>query len=481
MEYVTAEQLAGFSKYKAASESGFHRATPTSRTCAVVSAFPKHGARSRMQRELQPRQRRRGGRLRALHSALVLPLLVHLNRLHVASCGVVTLAARFGGSGRLRWQLPRCQEQLREYSAVDSNPLSLYVMHPFWNTVVKIFPTWLAPNLITFSGFLLLVFNFFLMAYFDPDFYASAPDHQHVPSGVWIIVGLLNFMAYTLDGVDGKQARRTNSSTPLGELFDHGLDSWACVYFVVTVYSTFGRGSTGVSVFVLYLLLWVVLFSFILSHWEKYNTGILFLPWGYDISQVTISIVYIVTAVVGVEAWYAPFLFNFLYRDLFTTMIIACALTVTLPMSLYNFYKAYKNNTLKHHSVYEIMLPLVSPVLLFLLCTTWIFMSPTDILEVHPRLFYFMVGTAFANISCQLIVCQMSSTRCQPLNWMLLPIAAVLAVVLAGLAPNSETLLLYLLTAFLTLAHIHYGVVVVSQLSRHFNIRPFSLKKPTPD
>ncbi|XP_009950802.1 PREDICTED: ethanolaminephosphotransferase 1 [Leptosomus discolor] len=272
-------------------------------------------------------------------------------------------------------------------------------MHPFWNTIVKIFPTWLAPNLITFSGFLLLVFNFFLMAYFDPDFYASAPDHQHVPNGVWVVVGLLNFIAYTLDGVDGKQARRTNSSTPLGELFDHGLDSWACVYFVVTVYSTFGRGSTGVSVFVLYLLLWVVLFSFILSHWEKYNTGILFLPWGYDISQVTISIVYIVTAIVGVEAWYAPFLFNFLYRDLFTAMIIACALTVTLPMSLYNFHKAYKNNTLKHRSVYEILLPLVSPVLLFLLCTTWIFVSPTDILEVHPRLFYFMVGTAFANIS----------------------------------------------------------------------------------
>lgn len=88
------------------------------------------------------------------------------------------------------------------------------------------------------------------------------------------------------DGVDGKQARRTNSSTPLGELFDHGLDSWSCVYFVVTVYSIFGRGSSGVSVFVLYLLLWVVLFSFILSHWEKYNTGVLFLPWGYDISQV---------------------------------------------------------------------------------------------------------------------------------------------------------------------------------------------------
>uniref|UniRef100_A0A8D2KFB2 Ethanolaminephosphotransferase 1 n=1 Tax=Urocitellus parryii TaxID=9999 RepID=A0A8D2KFB2_UROPR len=215
-----------------------------------------------------------------------------------------------------------------KYSAVDTNPLSLYIMHPFWNTLVKAFPTWLAPNLITFSGFLLVVFNFLLMTYFDPDFYASAPGHKHVPDWVWIVVGILNFMAYTLDGVDGKQARRTNSSTPLGELFDHGLDSWSCVYFVVTVYSIFGRGPTGVSVFVLYLLLWVVLFSFILSHWEKYNTGILFLPWGYDVSQVTISFVYIVTAIVGVEAWYEPFLFNFLYRDLFTTMIIGKKLHV---------------------------------------------------------------------------------------------------------------------------------------------------------
>jgi len=88
------------------------------------------------------------------------------------------------------------------------------------------------------------------------------------------------------DGVDGKQARRTNSSTPLGELFDHGLDSWACIFFVVTVYSIFGRGEAGVNVETLYYILWVVLFSFILSHWEKYNTGILFLPWGYDASQV---------------------------------------------------------------------------------------------------------------------------------------------------------------------------------------------------
>jgi ethanolaminephosphotransferase len=28
-----------------------------------------------------------------------------------------------------------------------------------------------------------------------------------------------------LDAVDGKQARRTNQSSPLGQLFDHGCDA----------------------------------------------------------------------------------------------------------------------------------------------------------------------------------------------------------------------------------------------------------------
>lgn len=39
-----------------------------------------------------------------------------------------------------------------------------------------------------------------------------------------------------LDGIDGKQARRTGTSGPLGELFDHGLDSWSSVLIPVFMY-----------------------------------------------------------------------------------------------------------------------------------------------------------------------------------------------------------------------------------------------------
>lgn len=29
-----------------------------------------------------------------------------------------------------------------------------------------------------------------------------------------------------------------------------------------------------------------ILFNFHVSHWEKYNTGVLYLPWGYDLGEL---------------------------------------------------------------------------------------------------------------------------------------------------------------------------------------------------
>jgi len=88
------------------------------------------------------------------------------------------------------------------------------------------------------------------------------------------------------DGTDGKQARRTNTCGPLGELFDHGLDSWAALLMPVGLYSVFGRGDYAMTpVRYLYVIMGVM-FTFVCSHWEKYNTGVLFLPWAYDVSQL---------------------------------------------------------------------------------------------------------------------------------------------------------------------------------------------------
>ena len=42
---------------------------------------------------------------------------------------------------------------------------------------------------------------------------------------LYAYTALVMFIYQTLDAIDGKQARRTGSSSPLGQLFDHGCDA----------------------------------------------------------------------------------------------------------------------------------------------------------------------------------------------------------------------------------------------------------------
>jgi phosphatidylglycerophosphate synthase len=51
---------------------------------------------------------------------------------------------------------------------------------------------------------------------------------EKLPEWTYLFVAFGIFAFQTLDAIDGKQARRTGSSSPLGQLFDHGCDaiSW---------------------------------------------------------------------------------------------------------------------------------------------------------------------------------------------------------------------------------------------------------------
>lgn len=128
-----------------------------------------------------------------------------------------------------------------------------------------------------------------MFTWLDYEFYASddsKPEYAPIPRWTFALAAVNIFLAYTLDGIDGKQARRTQTSGPLGELFDHGLDSYSTVLIPTAMYSIFGRGSQSISALRMYYLMWNVFINFYLSHFEKYNTGVLFLPWGYDFSML---------------------------------------------------------------------------------------------------------------------------------------------------------------------------------------------------
>jgi len=378
-----------------------------------------------------------------------------------------------------------------KYSSVDTSPLSQYVMHPFWNQVVKLCPRWVAPNLLTFVGFLCCVGHFGLLAWYDYDYRAAtAPPEVSgkpevaggvaVPGWAWFGVATLLFLSHTLDGIDGKQARRTGSSNPLGELFDHGLDSWATIFITGAIYSLFGRNDDGLSVpvFRMFCVFWNVYLCFLVSHWEKYNTGVLYLPWGYDFSMLGSFILYLVTAAAGTGLWKSP-----LPGGLYPAQILepACYLGnlgMSLPVALYNVRKAYRDGTGKNRSLCEAVRPLVSTVVALVLFYIWVLASPSDILQRDPRCMFLATGTVFANICCKLIIAQMSNTRSELLSGILVPLVLVVLAVLAvpGLTPSGELAILYSFTGLVVAAHIHYGTCVVKEMCDHLHIRPFHIR-----
>jgi len=374
-----------------------------------------------------------------------------------------------------------------KYSSVDTSPLSNYVMHPFWNQVVKICPRWVAPNLLTLVGFICCVGHYVMLTIYDYDFTAGVAEVPEwgskegvkIPGVVWVVVAVLLFLSHTLDGIDGKQARRTGTSGPIGELFDHGLDGWAAVFITCSVYHIFGRNDDHLSipVYRMFCVLWAVHFCFMVSHWEKYNTGILYLPWGYDFSMVGGVILYLVTAVGGQKMWKFK-----LPGDLDPGLFIECGLYagtvgMAIPIALYNIRNSYKDGTGKMRSFTEANRPLVSITVAIVITFLWVNLSPNNILERDPSTFFYMSGTLFANICCKLIIAQMSNTRSELLSLALLPlsIATALSLILKP-SVSGELTILYVLTGVLTAGHIHYGVCVVSEMCDHFNVRPFHIK-----
>jgi len=367
-----------------------------------------------------------------------------------------------------------------KYNCKDTSPLSKYVMHPFWNRTVLLCPTWVAPNLLTLVGFICCIGHYLIPACYDYDFTASTLDSPNpIPRWAWALVSILLFASHTLDGIDGKQARRTGTSSPLGELFDHGCDAWAAVFITSTFYSTFGKNDDGLSISVwrMYFVLWNVFFCFHLSHWEKYNTGVMYLPWGYDLSMVGGTILYLLTSIFGYQAWKMKII-GLPPGPIMEFCLYLGSMGLAVPVAVRNTYRSYRDGTGKMRPFLEAVRPLVSFLVALVLFMLWATYSHNNILEADPRLFFYLSGTLCANLSCRLIVSQMSNTRCELMNILLLPLALAVAICLfiPGLPSTSELTVLYLLSVLFTGFHVHYGVCVVSEMSTHLRIDPLRIK-----
>lgn len=382
-----------------------------------------------------------------------------------------------------------------KYNCKETSPLAVYVILPTWNALVKLLPMWLAPNLMTFVGWIMLMVNFWLLAYYDWDYNTSTSDRdlnrQPIPASLWVFCGVTHILAYMLDGMDGKQARRTGSSTPLGELFDHGCDSWSAILVPLGLMSALGRGSEwGGSPHVAVVPCITTVAGFYMCHWEKYITGCLYIPWIYDIMQLGCGAAYIATGVFGVQLWHF-YLFPGWTFCMGMRWILMLGFVFSIPMTLYNIYQYHHQKSISVDGQIQgsgspppsgqrlSLTTFLAPWLPFLVFTclylVWAQFSPTDIVEREPRIFLFSMGVLFSNIACRLIISQMTSQPAELFNFLLIPLIAALVASFA--LPHFEMPILYSYFAVVLFAHLHYAISIVEELSEHLNINVFSIAK----
>jgi len=105
------------------------------------------------------------------------------------------------------------------YHGQDNSICGRVFLNNFWEWCLKLMPTWVAPNLTTLSGGIFCAIATALAMHYSPTY------TEIFPRWVCFAFVICLFLYQTMDNIDGKQARRTGAGSPLGELFDHGVDA----------------------------------------------------------------------------------------------------------------------------------------------------------------------------------------------------------------------------------------------------------------
>ncbi|XP_071452389.1 cholinephosphotransferase 1 isoform X5 [Hetaerina americana] len=220
----------------------------------------------------------------------------------------------FFGKGKLLspGQLRRLGEH--EYHCASDSLLDPW-LNPWWSWLVTKVPLSVAPNTITIVGLAVNILTTLILIIYSPDAKAEAPRWA------FFVCALGLFIYQSLDAIDGKQARRTGTSSPLGELFDHGCDSISTVFVAV---------SACISVQLGYYPTWMffqcfcAMALFYCAHWQTYVSGKLrFGKVDVTEAQITIIFIHLISAVFGSSIW--------------STKIPYLMVEIKLPMAVFTF------------------------------------------------------------------------------------------------------------------------------------------------
>ncbi|XP_076175435.1 choline/ethanolaminephosphotransferase 1 bbc isoform X5 [Ptiloglossa arizonensis] len=340
------------------------------------------------------------------------------------------------------------------------------LLQPWWNWLVSKVPLWLAPNLITVLGLTVNILTTLILVYYSPDARTEAPR--------WacFLCALGLFIYQSLDAIDGKQARRTGTSSPLGELFDHGCDSISTVFVALSACIAVQLGYYPTWMF---FQCFCAMTLFYCAHWQTYVSGTLkFGKVDVTEAQFTIIAIHLISAIFGPKTWMMELPYTGTEVKVFP-LWGAVGIAILLAQSSISVILAggvgKNGSTVAGTSV-------LSPIIPFSFVVVPAFIiyrkSAEHVYENHPALYILAFGMVAAKVTNRLVVAHMTKNEMQYLDSSLIGPAMLFLNQYFNFFIK-EYYVLWLCFIWVTLDLLRYCAQICLEICDHMKIRLFKI------
>ncbi len=423
-----------------------------------------------------------------------------------------------------------------QYHGADLSLLYKYILSPLAGWCVdNVTPTWLAPNAITSIGLCWMILSYGVIWYHCPGLYeantdiintttssasaaSSAASSAAVPSVIFLLNGCAMLIYQTLDNMDGKQARKTGSSSPLGLLFDHGCDALNSIFgsanWIVAMGLLPGRVNDllggeeggnniqnksllseflGGDAIIATVLVLAPMIPFFVATWEHYFTGKLILPIFNGPSE---------GLVMGASLSFLSYFYGPMIWQQTTVTDGAIALLEGRGMTSLSFLEGRVRNLdiIVLSAVIALIQELLGkipfvirsygqtavrallPHIAFVISTVVIISVDSTILLRIPRTMLHLISGVFVEQTTQLMLDHMVEERYAAFRWPLLPQVFLASILTSGVQLSSDSVDIYCIT-YTTGLWIYLVLkikVLVSEICDVLGIWCFDIVSPHP-
>ncbi|XP_026326985.1 cholinephosphotransferase 1 isoform X5 [Hyposmocoma kahamanoa] len=361
-------------------------------------------------------------------------------------------------------QLKRLSEH--KYSCTSASILDA-CLQPWWCWLVSKTPLWLAPNLITILGLIVNIVTTLILVWYSPD------ARQDPPRWTCALCALGVFIYQSLDAIDGKQARRTGSQSPLGELFDHGCDSISTVFIALGACIAVKLGEYPTWMF---FQCFCAMTLFYCAHWQAYVTGTLKLG-RIDVTEAQYSIIAIqlLSATLGPSFWASQIM------GAPMSLVVALMCFAAQLYLLVGFTATFRLRGCGKNGSTIAGTSILSPVIPFSLVVVPAFIifqkSESHVYENHPALYIIAFGMVAAKVTNRLVVAHMTKSEMDYYDWSLLgPAMLFLNQYFNNALP--EYYVLWLCTLWVCVDLVRYCGQICLEICEHLKIRLFKIPYP---